>query len=179
MNNKRLARGSQSQKSLWPVFFPYPSSWLKSFALALWMNIVLMIAGFWGVIFGIALSSILNRPELLLCFLGLALLAAFLMFSYIHHLLWGKSLQKWPCWLPSPKSLRSGFFASIVVSLAIVIGIICVLPFHNFEIHSQTAIEYEAKWFGAIWLITAAYLYQVKYIVQRRFASKPKTALNR
>lgn len=179
MKNEQQVRGSQSKKSLWPVFFPYPSSWLKSFALALWMNVVLMIAGFWGVIFGIALSSILNRPELLLCFLGLALLAAFLMFSYLHHFLWGNSPKKWPHWLPSPKSLKSGFFASIVVSLAIVVGIICVLPFHNFEIHSQTAIEYEAKWFGAIWLITAAYLYQVKYVMRRRFASKSKTALNR
>ena len=91
MNEKQEARRSRSQKSLWPLWFPYPSSWLRSFALALWMAIVLWIAGFWGVLFGIALANILKRPETLLWFLGLALLVAVLVFSYTHYFLWGNS----------------------------------------------------------------------------------------
>lgn len=179
MNYKQEARRSRSQKSLWPLWFPYPSSWLRSFALALWMAIVLWIAGFWGALFGIALANILKRPETLLWFLGLALLVAVLVFSYIHYFLWGKPSKRWPHWLPSPKSLWEGLLASIVMSLAIMVGVLCVMPFHNFEYYSQAAIETESKWFGTIWLVTAAYLYQIEYLLQRRFASKSKTARDR
>lgn len=179
MNNKQEVRKPRNQKSLWLVWFPYPSSWLRSFALVLWMAVVIWIVGFWSALFGIALANILKRPETLLWFLGLALLVDILVFSYIHNFLCGKPSKRWPRWLPSPKSLWEGLLASIVMSLAIMVGVLCVMPFHNFEYYSQAAIETESKWFGSIWLVTAAYLYQVEYLIQQRFASKVKTALNR
>ncbi len=177
MNKKQEARTPPSQNSLWHAGFPYPRSWLRSFALALWMAIVVRIAEFWGALFGIALSSIMEHLEPLLWFLGLALLASSLAFSYIHHLLLGKPSGRWPRWLPSPKSLWEGLYAPIVMSMAIIVGIICVMPFHD-ENYNQTAIETEAKWFGAIWFIATTYLYQVEYLIRRRFASKSKTAPN-
>ena len=170
MKTKQEARGSW-----WSPWFPYPSSWLRSFVLALWMAVVLRVAGFWGTLIGVALSSIMNHPEALLWFLGLALLASIFVFSFVHHVLWSKPSARLPRWFPSPKSLWAGLYASIVMVLAIVVGSICVLPFHNFETYSQAAIETEGAWFGVIWFITATYLYQAEYLIRRRFANKSRT----
>ncbi len=165
----------ESRESWWSPWFPYPSSWLKSFALSLWMAIILRVSGFWGALIGMALSGIMNHPEALLWFLGLALVASILVFSLIHHVLWGKPSAWLPRWFPSPKSLWAGLYASIVMILAILVSAICVLPFHNFETYNQAALETEAGWFGVIWFITATYLYQAEYIIRRRVISKSKT----
>ena len=170
MKTKQEERGSW-----WSPWFPYPSSWLKSFALALWMAIVLRVVGFWGALIGMTVSSIMNSLQALVWFLGLALLASMLAFSFIHHFLWGKPSARLPKWLPKPKSLWAGLYASIVMVIAIIVGVLCVLPFHNFETYSQTALETEAGWFGVIWFITSTYLYQAEYIIRRRFTSKSRT----
>lgn len=165
----------EARESWWLPWFPYPSSWLKSFALALWMAIVLRVAGFWGALIGMALSDVMKRPEALLWFLGLVLLASILVFSFIHHFLWGKPSASLPRWFPSSKSLWAGLYASIVMVLAIIVGVLCVLPFHNFETYSQTVLETEAGWFSVIWFVTATYLYQAEYLIRRRFTSESRT----
>ena len=104
----------QSDKSRWPMWFPYPSSWLRSLVLALWIAIVLRIGLFWGVSFGVIAYGITERSEPLLWSVGLALIASFILFSYTHHFLLGKSSAQYPRWLPSPKSLWEGLYAAIV-----------------------------------------------------------------
>lgn len=169
---------SQNQKSsLWPAWFPYPRAWLRSFVLMLWMFIVLRVALFWGSLSGIVFSEALNDPEPVLWFLGVSILAAIVVFAYTHHFLLGKPTKhRWPKWLPSPKSLWEGVFASVVMILAIVIGVMRVMPFHDFSIYtSQARLETEGTWFGFICFVTATYLYQVEFLLRRRFVKKSNT----
>ncbi len=172
MNNKETAQ--RKQKSLWPSWFPYPISWLRSLCILLWAGVVLRIAEFWGIVLGTIVSRIMEDPRPLLWFLGMALLAAVLVFSWGHHLLWGKRVKRWPSWFPTPISLWEGLYAPIVLTLASVVAFVCVMPFHSLEYYDAAPTETELKWFAGIWFVTAAYLYQVEYLLRRRLAFKKK-----
>lgn len=113
----------------WPTWFPYPSSWLRTLALLLWIAVVLRITGFWSLVLGGALAVTTERLELLLSFLGLGLIVSVLVLSYLHHFLFGKSPPQYPEWLPSPRSLWEGFYAPIVMLIALVPVLIILVPF--------------------------------------------------
>jgi hypothetical protein len=178
----------------WPVWFPYPSSWLRTFALVLWMAVILRIAGFWSLALGGVLAAITDHLELLLSFLGLGLLVSVLAFSYPHHFLFGKSLPRYPRWLPSPRSLWEGFYAPIVMLLAFVVVLLLLVPFLIPNCHYKTAeqidycleltgkelvnYEYRMAQIGAvIWFISAAYLYQAEYLTRQRLIPKLNAVL--
>lgn len=178
----------------WPVWFPYPSSWLRTFALVLWMAVILRIAGFWSLALGGVLALITTHLELLLLFLGLGLLVSVLVFSYLHHFLFGKSLPRYPRWLPSPRSLWEGFYAPIVMLLAFVAVLLILVPFLipncNYEVSEQIAYcfkptgrelalyEYRmAEIAAVIWLISAVYLYQAEYLIRHRLIPNLNAAL--
>ena len=178
----------------WPAWFPYPSSWLRTFALVLWMAVILRIAGFWSLALGGVLAAITDHVELLLSFMGLGLLVCVLAFSYSHHFLFGKSVPRYPRWLPSPGSLWEGFYAPIVMLLAFVPVLLILIPFLipncNYETSGQIGYcleltgrelakyEYRMAQIGAvIWFISAVYLYQAEYLTRQRLIPKLNAAL--
>ena len=173
----------------WPKWFPYPSAWLRTFALLLWIAVVLRITGFWSLVLGGTLALITERLELLLSFLGLGLIVSVLVLSYLHHFLFGKSPPQYPQWLPSPRSLWEGFYAPIVILVAFVPVVIILVPFFlpncSYTITEQLEYcveltrrelanyEYRMAQIGAlIWLISALYLYQADYLIRQRVAPK-------
>lgn len=181
MNNKQTTR--QKQKSLWPSWFPYPRSWLRALGVAVWAGIVLKIGGFWGTFLAVVLFRILRNPIVI----GLVPLTIVLIFSYTHHLFWGKTLKRWPSWFPGPHSLWEGLYALVVTLLAAIPALICVLPFcysdlqkcetQYFEYFEQYCYPTKTQliWFGStIWFIAAAYLYQVEWLIRRHLAFKKK-----
>jgi hypothetical protein len=178
----------------WPAWFPYPSSWLRTFALVLWIAVILRIAGFWSLALGGVLAVITDHIELLLSFVGLGLLVSVLAFSYPHHFLFGKSVPRYPRWLPSPRSLWEGFYAPIVMLLAFVAVLLILIPFLipncNYETSEQISYcleltgrelanyEYRmAQIAGVIWFVSAVYLYQAEYLTRQRLIPKLNTAL--
>lgn len=178
----------------WPAWFPYPSSWLRTFALVLWSAVILRIAGFWSLALGGILAIITARLELLLSFLGLGLLVSILTFSYLHHFLFSKSLPRYPRWLPSPRSLWEGLYAPIVMLLAFVAALFILVPFlipncnygtsepigYCFDLTGRELVKYEyrmAEIGAGIWLISAVYLYQAEYLIRRRLIPKLNVAL--
>jgi hypothetical protein len=178
----------------WPAWFPYPSSWLRTFALVLWMAVILRIAGFWSLALGGVLAVITDHIELLLSFVGLGLLVSVLGFSYPHHFLFGKSVPRYPRWLPSPRSLWEGFYAPIVMLLAFVAVLLILIPFLipncNYETSTQIGYclertgrelanyEYRmAQIAGVIWFVSAVYLYQAEYLTRQRLIPKLNAAL--
>ncbi|HEY9668575.1 MAG TPA: hypothetical protein V6C91_17335, partial [Coleofasciculaceae cyanobacterium] len=171
------------------AWFPYPSSWLRTFALVLWIAVILRIAGFWSLALGGILAIITARLELLLSFLGLGLLLSILTFSYLHHFLFSKSLPQYPRWLPSPRSLWEGLYAPIVMVLAFMAALFILVPFlipncnygtaqligYCFELTGRELVKYEyrmAEIAAGIWLISAVYLYQAEYLIRRRLIPK-------
>ncbi len=178
----------------WPAWFPYPSSWLRTFALVLWMAVILRIAGFWSLALGGVLAVITDHIELLLSFVGLGLLVSVLAFSYPHHFLFGKSAPRYPRWLPSPRSLWEGFYAPIVMLLAFVAVLLILIPFlipncsyetskqigYCLELTGRELANYQyrmAQIATVIWFISAVYLYQAEYLTRQRLIPKLNAAL--
>jgi hypothetical protein len=178
----------------WPAWFPYPSSWLRTFALLLWMAVILRIAGFWSLALGGVLAVITNHIELLLSFVGLGLLVSVLAFSYPHHFLFGKSVPRYPRWLPSPRSLWEGFYAPIVMLLAFVAVLLILIPFlipncnygtseqigYCLELTGRELANYQynmAQIASVIWFVSAVYLYQAEYLTRQRLIPKLNAAL--
>jgi hypothetical protein len=178
----------------WPIWFPYPSSWLRTFALVLWMAVILRIAGFWSLALGGVLAVITDHIELLLSFVGLGLLVSVLAFSYPHHFLFGKSAPRYPRWLPSPRSLWEGFYAPIVMLLAFVAVLLILIPFlipncsyetskqigYCLELTGRELANYQyrmAQIATVIWFISAVYLYQAEYLTRQRLIPKLNAAL--
>jgi hypothetical protein len=180
----------------WPAWFPYPSSWLRTFALVLWMAVILRITGFWSVVLGGVLAAITEHLGLVLSILGLGLLVSILAYSYLHHFLFGKPLPRYPRWLPSPRSLWEGVYAPIVMLLAFVAVLLILVPFliptcnygtveqidYCLELTGRELVKYEyrmAQIGGVIWLITASYLYQAEYLTWKRLIPNLNAALRK
>lgn len=178
----------------WPAWFPYPSSWLRTFALILWIAIILRIAGFWSLALGGLLVLITAHVELLFSSLVLGLLVSVLVFSYFHHFFFGKSLPGYPRLLPSPRSLWEGFYAPIVMLLAFMAVLIILIPFlipdcryetveqivYCVELTEGELTQYQyrmAQIGGVIWLMSAVYLYQTDYLIRHRLIPQVKVAL--
>jgi hypothetical protein len=178
----------------WPVWFPYPSSWLRTFALLVWMAVILRIAGFWSVVLGGVLAAITAHLGLALSILGLGLLVSILAYSYLHHFLFGKPVPRYPRWLPSPSSLWEGIYAPIVMLLAFVVVLLILVPFliptcnyqtveqidYCLELTGRELVKYEyrmAQIGTVIWLIIASYLYQAEYLIRKRLIPNLNAAL--
>jgi hypothetical protein len=161
------------------------------------MAIVLRIAGFWGFFADLFVSALADDPGPLFRFLGIALLVSALVFSYIHHVLFGNSPPEWPRGLPSPRSLWEGFYAPTVMllsSLAIIIIFVPFLPLDSCFYQNPKQLNYcmqmrQAEFANyqfwlthigpAIWWLCAAYLYQVEFLVRRHLTRQFKPAIHR
>ena len=158
----------------WPVWIPVPNSWLRAFGLTIWLSIIGRITGFWGGGLGVVISAISGHLEPLVVLGLLGLLSPFILLAYGHHLLWGKTEDGWPRWLPSKPSLKEGAYALVVVLGATTVGAILVLPFVNWD-YSYYRYEALANWFTVIWLTSAAYIYHTRQLHRFRRAAMPVT----
>jgi hypothetical protein len=157
----------------WPAWIPYPQSWLRAFGLTLWLSLVGRITQFWTGGLGIVALVVSGRPGLLI-FLGfLGLLLPFVLLAYGHHLLWGKAVNR-THWLPGMPSFKEGAYALIVVLGATTAAAALILPFVNWQALANRNPSYYDDWmalaysFGAIWLISAAYVYHARHLLRRR-----------
>ena len=172
-------------KSQWPAWFPYPSSWLRALGLVLLLIgviAILRIMVYWGFPVLRILSVLQEDPTPVIAFLiAVGFVVPIMLISYVHHILFGKSRSSLPRWLPTPKSLWVGFYGWVVINLSTVVSFGLVIPFidtygFRYEWRYSGFTETEATWLSVIWLITAAYLYQIEFLIQRCLALKSKTA---
>lgn len=173
----------------WPKWFPYPRSWFRAFALFLLISgiaAILYIFDFWGT--PLAQKAFLDgkRGHLIAWFLFLGILLPVILISYTHHFLWGVSPRGWPAWLPSPQSIWCGFYGWLISNVSSLLGVLIVIPFTNLSRQIQIltnsgyiylSLPAELRLYitdtqlaliGAIWLLTAAYLYQLEHLLRRR-----------
>ncbi|OKH35411.1 hypothetical protein NIES2119_20545 [[Phormidium ambiguum] IAM M-71] len=172
----------QNQSDKWPEWFPYPSSWLRTLLLVLWIAIVFRINAFWGILFST------TSPGNFFLFIGLALLLSAIVFAYLHHCFLGKSPSNWPRWLPGPLSLGEGIYAPVVMVISSLTVLITVIPFLPIlECGLQTTYYAQSYCFQnylqqyhlekvaiGVWIFVAVYLYQFEYLIRRHFATKAK-----
>ncbi|BAZ52652.1 hypothetical protein NIES4103_53170 [Nostoc sp. NIES-4103] len=181
------------QKFHWPVWFPYPSSWLRALIL-----VPIVLFGIRLIAFsltGAIISFSRNTPKLLILSTLFGLLIPTIFLAFVYHIFWffwgNRSYDnRFPKWMLSLISLWSGFYATVVIGLSflIVLFIFSELVFSNCKLSYEIAEELSGyagcitgratkvifksienktfinkPWF-LIWFLTATYLYQIEYL---------------
>jgi hypothetical protein len=163
----------------WPVWIPYPQSWLRTFGLMLWLSLIARITLFWGRGIGFIAGAISGHMELLIIAGLVALIIPFVALTYLHHLLWGKPSCHRPSWLAGRASFNEGAYALIVVFWASVISLAFTLPLVDWEyvLNNYESTSFEGSYynhivlgnvFGAAWIASAAYIYHIRHLLRKR-----------
>lgn len=182
-----MKQPSSLSKSQWSVWFPYPSSWLRSFTSILMLfgvTAIVQITIYWGLPISLILSNFQkDRTPVITFLVSVGFILPSVLISYIHHITFGKYPSHWHRWLPTAKSLWIGFYCWVVIILSTVFSFVLVIPFIDTYSFLQppyySFTEIEATWLRVIWLITAACLYQAEYLLRHRLRVNSKTASNR
>ncbi|MEH2005705.1 hypothetical protein [Nostoc sp.] len=196
----------ETLSQIWPVWFPYPSSWLRAIIL-----VPIAFPGTRLIVFGLVglFISVLGNSLILLIFSVLfGLLIPTIFLAFIYHIFWfiwqkPKSANKLPKWIPTLNSLWAGFYSTIVMGLSfmLILTIFSELAFSSCNFYYEmpeylnsctghltgratNGIFYSIenndflsqRWF-MIWMFTAAYLYQLEHLVIKRFIPKLKVIL--
>ncbi len=84
-NNHEVVR-QKLQKFYWPLWFPYPSSWLKALIMTLFMRVIIFIVQNTGRL-GYDIIYFVHSPELFFIFTILLILSPIPIISLTHHCL--------------------------------------------------------------------------------------------
>ncbi|MDZ7958851.1 MAG: hypothetical protein RMY34_13375 [Aulosira sp. DedQUE10] len=190
-HNSNLAvepeRNQKKLTTLWPAWFPYPLSWLKALILIPILMITMAVSftftGFWGI----TLSAITNRIEILILAIVLGVLAPLFLIAYVHYFfisLFKKQRvsHNWPSYIPPINSLWEGFYAEVVLCLSLLVSMIILLPFFPILKCSESEIvldscsiltkQYLSEIGATIWIFTAAYLYHAECLFKQHYLPK-------
>ncbi|MBK1990805.1 hypothetical protein A0J48_025405, partial [Sphaerospermopsis aphanizomenoides BCCUSP55] len=83
--NSSRVNNQTPKKTILPVWFPYPSSWLKAIILALCLRIVAFVFTNTGKL-GYKIASFTNSPELFIIFAILAIISPIFVIAFTHHI---------------------------------------------------------------------------------------------
>ncbi|HCF30152.1 MAG TPA: hypothetical protein DEV81_23795 [Cyanobacteria bacterium UBA11049] len=176
-----MKQSNYTTKFHWAAWFPYPRSWLRALGLVLLsagIVAILTILMHWGLPVSLILSELQHDPTPIRVFLiavGLAIPIS-LIFC-IHYILFGESR---PRWLPKLKSLWVGCFSWIAIVVSTLVSMGCVLPFIDryrlsyYELANFRFTDTEVSCLNTIWIITAAYLCHIEYLLKRWLAANFK-----
>ncbi|MGD1806619.1 hypothetical protein ACP6PL_14420 [Dapis sp. BLCC M126] len=191
--NKPENQQKQNKANKWPIWFPYPISWLKSLFLLIWTVIIIRIFGFWSGIIGLILSEVAGSETLILKATALGLMLSILVFSYIDHIFSNKNIfsgkkpfSRYSILFPSLISIWQGFYGHIVIVLASIILMIILLPFLSIcdyqtlgdfgyctRMAGTKLTNYDelVGYFALIsWLTIVAYFYQIENWLRKNFS---------
>ncbi|MEH2213528.1 hypothetical protein [Nostoc sp.] len=194
-----LAKQGKYEKlsQIWPVWFPYPSSWFRAIIL-----VPIAFPGARLIVFGLAgvfISLLGNSPILLIFSVLFGLLIPTIFLAFVYHIFWfiwqkPKLSNKLPKWIPTLNSLWAGFYGTVVMGLSfmLILTIFSELAFFNCNLYNKipeyfngctghltgratNGIFYSIenndflsqRWF-MIWMFTAAYLYQLEHLIVNR-----------
>ncbi|MGM3304429.1 hypothetical protein ACSQ6I_00305 [Anabaena sp. WFMT] len=182
-------RNQTPNKFNWPVWFPYPSSWLKAFVLALFLRIISFVFTNTGK-FGYKIAYFTNSPELLMVFAILAIISPIFVITYTHHIFHTIISQFFPKiqaleignpkgLIPGIVSIWEGLYGWLVIWLSTLISclvLIIVFPISNlnfpqsFEFYTDLEKIIVAI-IICIWIFAGALFYQVDFLFKRRLLS--------
>ncbi|RCJ23160.1 hypothetical protein A6S26_00965 [Nostoc sp. ATCC 43529] len=206
---EKLKNGkSEFFSQIWPIWFPYPSSWLRAIVLVpiAFPGTRLIVFGFLGML----ISVFSNSPLLLIFSVLFGLLIPTVFLAFVYHIFWfiwhkPKSYNKLPRWIPSLSSLWAGFYGTVVMALSFIIIIIIFSQLADLDCRSYYKLSesfsgcvghltgratkevfysiennnlLKQHWF-VIWIITASYLYQLEILVKKRLTPRLKSAYNK
>jgi len=153
---------SQAKKSLYPTWFPYPTSWLKAFVLALFLTVLARVFSF-TEFFGYWLARLVNSPAILFIFLILALLSPIVAIAVTHHIfhrvvgkflpsIQAPELGELKGLKPGLVSWWEGLFGWLVIALSTLTTLsvlILIIPLFDLEYHHRYYYHY--YWYNYYW----------------------------
>lgn len=180
------------QTFYWPLWFPYPTSWLKALVLNLFLSAIIFVLNNPGKL-GYRVAYFVRSPELLAIFTILLILSPIPIISLTHHCLHllisrfmseiqAPEIGKTQGLLPGIMSWWEGLYAWLVIAISILIAALfstILLPFFNISYARQ--IEYYTPMenvnnniiliFGVFYVSSGALIYQIEYLVRQRIIS--------
>jgi hypothetical protein len=177
------------QNSRWPAWLPYPSCWLKSLVLIIFLRLITFVAEILVKV-GYNVANFASSPEILAIFIIITVLCPMPIIAFSHHflhLICSRFIPEIQApeigivkgLIPNLMSWWEGIYAWLVITLStltsFLVGTI-VLPL--LQLSYATAVERYTPFqqtiiviFGFMWLTQAALIYQIEYLVRHRLIS--------
>ena len=191
-NNQEVIKQKLQKFYYWPLWFPYPSSWLKALILTLFLRVIVFVVNNTGK-FGYDIVYFVHSPELFFIFTILLILSPIPIISLTHHCLHllisrfvseiqAPEIGRTQGFIPGIMSWWEGLYAWLVIAISILIAaffstILLPLfyPSYDRQIEYYTQIENINNniilIFGLFYISTGALIYQIEYLVKRRIIS--------
>ncbi|MDZ7950993.1 hypothetical protein [Nostoc sp. DedQUE09] len=190
-NNQEVVK-QKTQNFYWPLWFPYPSSWLKALILTIFLRVIIFIVKNTGKL-GYDIVYFAHSLQLFIIFTILLILSPIPIISLTHHCLHllisrfiseiqAPEIGKTQGLLPGIMSWWEGLYAWLVIVISILIAAFfstIVLPLFYSSFDRQ--IEYYTQIqninnnigliFGLFYIFASALIYQIEYLVKYRIIS--------
>jgi hypothetical protein len=182
-----------SKKSNWPVWFPYPSSWLKAIVLALFLRVIAFVFTHTGE-FGFKIANFTNSPELFIVFAILAIISPIIVITFTHHIFHIIISQFFPSiqapeigkpkgFIPGIVSIWEGLYGWLVILLStLILFLLMTILFPISNLNFYQPVEFYTEFeetvnliLTCIWTINAALLYQIDFLFKQRLLSLSST----
>lgn len=156
----------------YPLWFPFPSCWLKALILEVSLiplHIILRVVG----------ESVFNALEVawhderwrFWTWIAIAAcLTPIFVLSHIYQLLWSEPLCSLPKWIPAPRSWAEGFWMWLVCLIAFGISLFAFLTRYDlkFPVYlSEKEMKFMSNFMTVGFFIVSAYLYHGRELIQR------------
>ncbi|MDZ7995314.1 MAG: hypothetical protein RM022_003220 [Nostoc sp. EfeVER01] len=190
-NNQEVIK-QKLRKFYWPLWFPYPSSWLKALILNLLLSTIIFVLKNPGKL-GYHITYIVKSSELFAIFTILLMLSPIPIISFTHHLLHllisrfisviqAPEIGRTKGLLPGIMSWWEGLYAWLVITIStLVAAFFCTMLLPLFYQSYDRQIEYYTQiqninnsivlMFGLFYISTGALIYQIEYLVRHRIIS--------
>ncbi|MEA5628186.1 hypothetical protein [Nostoc sp. UHCC 0251] len=180
------------QKFYWPLWFPYPSSWLKALILNLLLSTIIFVLNNPGKL-GYRVAYFVRSPELLAIFTILLILSPIPIISLTHHCfhllisrfmseIQAPEIGKTQGLLPGIMSWWEGLYAWLVIAISTLIAaFFSTIVLSLFNLSYVESVEYYRQMqninnniiviFGLFYISAGALTYQIEHLVRHRIIS--------
>ncbi|MEH2171408.1 hypothetical protein [Nostoc sp.] len=177
------------QKFYWPLWFPYPTSWLKALILNLLLSFIIFLLTNPGKV-GYQITYLAKSPELFFMLTILLILSPIPTISFTHHLLHllisrfiseiqAPEIGRIKGLFPGIMSWWEGLYAWLVIAISTLIAaFFCtmILPLFNISYTKPVELYTEVEKniiliFGLFYVSAGALTYQIEHLVRQRIIS--------
>ncbi|MCC5643167.1 hypothetical protein LC607_09480 [Nostoc sp. CHAB 5824] len=180
------------QKFYWPLWFPYPSSWLKALILNLLLSAIIFVLNNPGKL-GYRITYLVKSSELFAIFTILLLLSPIPIISFTHHFLHllisrfvsgikAPEIGRTQGLLPGIMSWWEGLYGWLVIAISTLIAaffstILVLLFIPNYARPTEYYTQMQninnniILVFGMFYISGGALIYQMEYLVRHRIIS--------
>lgn len=164
----------------YPDWLPRPKAWLQAIVLLFSLIPIVLIMRLTLVPF-----ILVSRPFDSRDYWGVAWLIItgvcipIFLLAHIYQLLWGEANPKFPKGIPSLRSWGEGVYSWTAIIVCLLIGASYVVTTRDLTTYPTTysttyrvfeeQLRREAQALGCVFVIVAAYLYHLKYLIAKRF----------